>query len=286
MAVGIMRNSVLIFLVEALFLPSICYSNCGLKNKYLTIPKNFFEVVCDSIKCAVSIYDGAVRQDGYGCDSKQEFLEYVKTTLGRDLDEKYAGPYMLNRFARVYRPDIIQSGCDYLKVVPVYNVDTVTAFLEPLQEGLCPVFMNMNYGKGLYEAKIERVGPVWRISFYHNSKSLSDESEFTFFERPFRLFVEPCRNGKCRFYSAEKLPFARSSYEKAVLVNNIDRIKAECSFVQLVEDPEKIGSGFFVVNGFGKCKIRIAQKRGGFENVWVNVVQHDGMSRVYIEGNE
>ena len=220
----------------------------------------------------------------YACDSEDEFIEDVKKRFGRDIPKgKYNAPFRYGNMARQYEPGLIYSGCDFLNVEPVQGIDSVTVALKPKKTGVCPVSVkDSNLRERMFLAVANKTMGRWNITLEHNQETdESYESEFTFFELPFPLFVKPCEADRCDFMYAEKLPFPYKG-RKAVLLTNGQRFKSKCNFVKVESSDSKNVSGTFVLSGTGRCRIQIDERKEPVYNV-LNVKKVDGQYQVELE---
>lgn len=249
------------------------FAACGSSASFGFSPDNSPQVFnCDSEKCMVGIRGVEMFPHDYICDTEVEFIKDVKKRFGRDVPKgKYEPPFRYGNMARQYEPNMIQSGCDFLKVEPVYGIDSVTVALKPKKAGVCPVAVNvLTTGKNrwMFLAVISKVESRWSLTLEHNQNTdESNESEFTFFELPFSLFVKPCVENRCDFLYAERMPShaekmgAPQYGKKAVLLTNERRFKPMCDFVKVEKSNGKLVSGTFVLNGSGRCRIQIDERK-------------------------
>ena len=220
----------------------------------------------------------------YACDTEDEFIENVKKRFGRDIPKgRYKAPLRYGNMARQYEPGLIHSGCEFLKVEPVYGIDSVTVALKPQKTGVCPVSVkDSSLRERMYLAVVNKTMGRWNVTLEHNRETgESYESEFTFFELPFPLFVKPCEADRCDFMYAEKLPFPYKG-SKAILLTNEQRFKSKCNFVKVESSDSKNVSGTFVLSGTGRCRIQIDERKEPVYNV-LNVKKVDGQYQVELE---
>lgn len=261
------------------------FAACGSYAAWVRSPAYLLQVFsCDSKKCMVGVRGVEMFPFDYGCDSEDEFIENVKKRFGRDIPKgRYNAPFRYGNMARQYEPGLIRSGCDFLKVEPVYGIDFVTVALKPQKTGVCPVSVkDSNLRERMYLAVVNKAMGRWNITLEHNHETdESYESEFTFFELPFPLFVKQCEADRCDFMYAEKLPFPYKG-SKAVLLTNEQRFKPKCNFVKVESSDSKNVSGTFVLSGTGRCQIQIEERKKNIYNV-LNVKKVDGQYHVELE---
>ena len=264
---------------------SSSFAACGSYAAWVRSPAYLLQVFsCDSKKCMVGVRGVEMFPFDYGCDSEDEFIENVKKRFGRDIPKgRYNAPFRYGNMARQYEPGLIRSGCDFLKVEPVYGIDFVTVALKPKKTGVCPVSVkDSNLRERMYLAVVNKTMGRWNITLEHNQETdESYESEFTFFELPFPLFVKPCEADRCDFMYAERLPFPYKG-RKAVLLTNEQRFKPKCNFVKVESSDSKNVSGTFVLSGTGRCRIQIDERKEPVYNV-LNVKKVDGQYQVELE---
>ncbi len=245
------------------------FAACGSYASFGFSPDQSLQVFsCDSKKCMVGIRGVEMFPHDYVCDSEDEFIEDVKKRFGRDVPKgRYNAPFRYGNMARQYEPGLIHSGCDFLKVEPVYGIDSVTVALKPKRTGTCPVSVRKtNSRERMYLAVVNKTMGRWNITLEHNRETdESYESEFTFFELPFPLFVKQCEADRCDFMYAEKLPFPYKG-RKAVLLTNEQRFKPKCNFVKVESSDSKNVSGTFVLSGTGRCRIQIEEQNDKRKN--------------------
>lgn len=268
------------------------FAACGSYASFGRSPDHSLQVFsCDSKKCMVGIRGVEMFPHDYACDSEDEFIEDVKKRFGRDVPKgKYNAPFRYGNMARQYEPGLIYSGCDFLNVEPVQGIDSVTVALKPKKTGVCPVSVkDSNLRERMYLAVVNKTMGRWNITLEHNQETdESYESEFTFFELPFSLFVKPCVENRCDFLYAERMPShaekmgAPQYGKKAVLLTNERRFKPMCDFVKVVKSENKLVSGTFVLNGSGRCRIQIDERKYPIYNdLKVDLV--DGKYQVVLE---
>jgi hypothetical protein len=234
---------------------------------------------CNEERCAFALYDG-FRQNEYGCETENEFIESVKKIFGRTITKgKYRRPFSYGRMSKVMSADDFYVGCDFLTIIPKIGEDTLTAVFEPLKEGDCPVYMRVGGERnGVYMMHIGKRNGRWSFGadYYRPPETypIDERSEFTFYERELPLYIEPCKGDKCVFYSTERLPFPKGGMD-AVLLKNLKRIVPECDFIRPVPTENRRSSGEFIVSNVGRCKIRIEHRFRGAEIIPVKVVKTD-----------
>ena len=269
------------------------FAACGSYASFGRSPDQSLQVFgCDSKKCMVGIRGVEMFPHEYACDSEDEFIEDVKKRFGRDVPKgKYNAPFRYGNMARQYEPGLIYFGCDFLNVEPVQGIDSVTVALKPKKTGVCPVSVkDSNLRERMYLAVVNKTMGRWNITLEHNQETdESYESEFTFFELPFPLFVKQCEADRCDFMYAERLPFPYKG-RKAVLLTNEQRFKPKCNFVKVEPSDLKNVSGTLVLNGTGRCQIQIEernekQKNKRKEPIYnvLNVKRIDGQYHVVLE---
>lgn len=261
------------------------FAACGSYASFGRSPDHLLQVFsCDSKKCMVGVRGVEMFPHDYVCDSEDEFIENVKKRFGRDIPKgRYNAPFRYGNMARQYEPGLIRSGCDFLKVEPVDGIDYVTVALKPKKTGVCPVSVkDSNLRERMYLAIVNKTMGRWNITLEHNHETdESYESEFTFFELPFPLFVKKCEADRCDFMYAERLPFPYKG-RKAVLLTNEQRFKPKCNFVKVESSDSKNVSGTFVLSGTGRCRIQIDERKEPVYNV-LNVKKVDGQYQVELE---
>ena len=264
---------------------SSSFAACGSYAAWVRSPDHLLQVFsCDSKKCMVGIRGVEMFPHDYICDSEDEFIENVKKRFGRDIPKgRYKAPFRYGNMARQYEPGLIRSGCDFLKVEPVDGIDFVTVALKPKKTGVCPISIReSNSRERMYLAVVNKAMGRWNITLEHNHETdESYESEFTFFELPFPLFVKNCEADRCDFMYAERLPFPYKG-RKAVLLTNEQRFKPKCNFVKVESSDSKNVSGTFVLSGTGRCRIQIGERNEPVYNV-LNVKKVDGQYQVELE---
>lgn len=234
---------------------------------------------CNEKTCAFALYDG-FRQNEYGCETENEFIESVKKIFGRTITKgKHRRPFSYGRMSKVMSADDFYVGCDFLTIIPKIGEDTLTAVFEPLKEGDCPVYMRVGGERnGVYMMHIGKKNEKWffRADYYRSPETypIDERSEFTFYERELPLYIEPCKGDKCVFYSTEKLPFPKGGMD-AVLLKNLKRIVPECDFIRLAQTKNRHSSGEFIVSNVGRCKIRIEHRFKDAEIIPLKVVKTD-----------
>jgi len=269
------------------------FAACGSYASFGRSPDRSLQVFnCDSKKCMVGIRGVEMFPHEYACDSEDEFIEDVKKRFGRDVPKgRYNAPFRYGNMARQYEPGLIYSGCDFLNVEPVQGIDSVTVALKPKKTGVCPVSVkDSSLRERMYLAVVNKTMGRWNVTLEHNRETgESYESEFTFFELPFPLFVKPCEADRCDFMYAEKLPFPYKRYN-AVLLTNEQRFNPKCRFVKVESSDSKNVSGTLVLNGTGRCQIQIEErnekrKNNRKEPIYnvLNVKRIDGQYHVVLE---
>lgn len=261
------------------------FAACGSYASFGRSPDRSLQVFnCDSKKCMVGVRGVEMFPFDYACDTEDEFIENVKKRFGRDIPKgRYKAPLRYGNMARQYEPGLIHSGCEFLKVEPVYGIDSVTVALKPQKTGVCPVSVkDSSLRERMYLAVVNKTMGRWNVTLEHNRETgESYESEFTFFELPFPLFVKPCEADRCDFMYAEKLPFPYKG-SKAILLTNEQRFKSKCNFVKVESSDSKNVSGTFVLSGTGRCRIQIDERKEPVYNV-LNVKKVDGQYQVELE---
>ena len=261
------------------------FAACGSYASFGRSPDRSLQVFnCDLKKCMVGVRGVEMFPFDYACDTEDEFIENVKKRFGRDIPKgRYKAPLRYGNMARQYEPGLIHSGCEFLKVEPVYGIDSVTVALKPKRTGACPISIReSNSRERMYLAIVNKAMGRWNITLEHNLETdESYESEFTFFELPFPLFVKQCEADRCDFMYAEKLLFPYKG-SKAVLLTNEQRFKPKCNFVKVESSDSKNVSGTFVLSGTGRCRIQIEERKEPVYNV-LNVKKVDGQYQVELE---
>ena len=261
------------------------FAACGSYASFGRSPDRSLQVFnCDLKKCMVGVRGVEMFPFDYACDTEDEFIENVKKRFGRDIPKgRYKAPLRYGNMARQYEPGLIHSGCEFLKVEPVDGIDSVTVALKPKRTGTCLVSVReSNSRERMYLAIVNKTMGRWNITLEHNHETdESYESEFTFFELPFTLFVKQCEADRCDFMYAERLPFTYKG-SKAVLLTNEQRFKPKCNFVKVESSDSKNVSGTFVLSGTGRCRIQIDERKEPVYNV-LNVKKVDGQYQVELE---
>lgn len=269
------------------------------ESRFAQVLSNYIEVK----NCSIEECFFVVRDEYYcekcGCDSEDEYISSIKKIFGRTIKkDSVKRPYIYGDISVKMNPDAFYIGCNFLDINVHSNSNSVSAIFHPQKSGLCPVYMKFPRPKdylprysmdGLYLINIKKE-KIWKIDldYYRpvTSYFIDDESEFTFYEKPLDMFIEPCDSNRCRFYSTEKIPqFKRNGnfYSKSVLLQNIKRFKPKCSFIKVEPSDNRLSSGFFIVDREGHCKIEIIHKVGAEKVISVQVLKDGRNFKVLLE---
>lgn len=243
---------------------------------------DFFE--CNSKRCSFALYDSDLKEIE-GCDSDKEFIQIVKKVYGRDVQlDSNKSKYLFGNISKKLQLKSFYVGCDFLRIDSILTLDTVSAFFLPQKNGVCPIKIKFDsydiiknksnpFVDDIYLVYSTKKNNKWNIKLEALNKSnislVDDESEFVFTEKPIDLFIEPCKNNLCSFFSTESMPFLYgvNKDEKYFVIKNINRIKTTCDFLKIEKSIQKEYTGNFEVNGTGDCSILITTKNNDTSNV-------------------
>jgi len=234
---------------------------------------------CSTTGCTYAIRDKYYQEyDLYGCDNEAEFTSLVKNIYGRRIPKgKFKRPFSFARMAKAFDKGDLVSDSKFLRFSP-YTADVFSSgSITFKKEGLFPVFF-MGKPAQLFVTKDKE---NWHVEL-KKIRSTST-AEFEFYEKSFGLFVLDCSGNRCPFYASEPLPAIKADGCAFVKMNDADRVRSLCKFVN-VADGDNEPTGYFVVQDTGRCKVITKRKIGGAQTDWIEVTKNvDGEYKIFVE---